>query len=212
MCWAEHLGYSRNLQLPPGQSWALGSSGSPPSQQSCCNSCHASLPAGTELTVLFHRAFQSAESTGWTRLNSDPQHRNPELSLWWEQGRATLRLCSGTDPHCSHSVQLAHSFSLTDLSHHSSLHGHWARSCLAALQSTPEAGGNESLPWWHLPYRWIGHFSLLSYQKQRFIWNHSVQDPKSAPHSRRPHWQKSVWNLTPTGRENPHSRNHLGLW
>lgn len=51
----------------------------------------------------FHSGFQSAakhlEEYGWIQ---GIQLQNSEVSLWLQQGRSTVKLCSGTDNHFSH--------------------------------------------------------------------------------------------------------------
>lgn len=97
----EQPGCFRNLQLPsPGRAQLLGSSGSlaiPPAVQL---QLMLSFPPNWHLS---HSDFQSAakhlEEYGWIQ---GIQLQNSELSLWLQQGRSTLKSCSGTDNHFSH--------------------------------------------------------------------------------------------------------------
>lgn len=99
MHWTEHLGCFRNCSSVPGRAQPLGSSDSLAIPPTAPLQLMPSSPPNWHISQWFS---ECCRAFGRMWLNTVIQLQNLELSLWLQQGRSTLKLCSGTNNHFSH--------------------------------------------------------------------------------------------------------------
>lgn len=159
-----------------------------------------------------HSGFQSAaehlEEYGWIQ---GTQLQNLELSLWLQQGRSTLKLCSGTDNHFSHWF-IKHMVSLrhrSQLPVPSFISARLLCGFLPGISSkyTRSRGCNKSLAWVTPALRCLYEnytflTFLLTYMKISMK-SFSTQTEIWSPLQKTTLTKIPVWELAPTGARKP---------